>query len=50
MMDGGSKIHPIQKILDNPWILLALGTLVPILSYTVWGWVELAMLEQAKLP
>ena len=42
--------HPIQKLLDNPWLLLALGLLVPILSYTVWGWIELANLPDAKLP
>jgi len=36
--------------MDNPWLLLALGLLVPILSYTVWGWVELMQLPDAKLP
>ncbi len=42
--------HPIQKLLDNTWALLALGIVVPILSYTVWGWIELAMLTDARLP
>lgn len=36
--------------MDNPWLLLALGLALPILSYTVWGWIELASLPQAKLP
>ncbi len=44
------RIHPWQKVLDNPWLLLALGLIIPILSYTVWGWVELALLSEAKLP
>ncbi|MCB1045537.1 MAG: hypothetical protein KDC35_21535 [Acidobacteria bacterium] len=42
--------HPLQKLLDNPWLLLALGILVPVLSYTVWGWIELANLGAAQLP
>jgi hypothetical protein len=47
--DPGAK-HPIQKLMDNPWLLLALGLIVPILSYTVWGWIELVNLPEAKLP
>ena len=43
-------IHPLQKLLDNPWLLLALGVLVPVLSYTVWGLLELQKLQTATLP
>ena len=43
-------IHPLQKLLDNPWLLLALGFVVPFLSYTVWGWVELLLTKKAELP
>ncbi|MEW5849592.1 MAG: hypothetical protein AB2A00_12310 [Myxococcota bacterium] len=42
--------HPLQRLMDNPWLLLALGLLVPIVSYTVWGLVELASLAPAQLP
>lgn len=45
-----SKIHPLQKLMDNPWLLLVLGLVVPILSYTVWGWVEIALVGPAALP
>ena len=45
-----ANTHPIQKILDNPWLLLALGVAVPILSYTVWGLIELLSLGPARLP
>lgn len=48
-MDDEKK-HPFQRLLDNPWLLLALGLLIPILSYTVWGWIELAMMGDATLP
>lgn len=43
-------IHPLQKLLDNPWLLLALGFFVPFFSYTVWGWIELLMTKPAELP
>ncbi len=36
--------------MDNPWILLVLGVVVPITSYTVWGWIELLMVKKATLP
>ena len=42
--------HPLQKLMDNPWLLLLLGILVPFLSYTIWGWIELARLSHATLP
>jgi hypothetical protein len=42
--------HPIQKLMDNPWLLLVLGVVIPTLSYTVWGWVEVMMTPAAKLP
>ncbi len=40
----------LQKIMDNPWLLLALGVLVPTISYTVWGTIELLNLPKAILP
>ncbi len=40
----------LQKLLDNPWLLLTLGILIPTLSYTVWGWIELWLLPAATLP
>ncbi len=42
--------HPLQKLMDNPWALLVLGLVLPILSYTVWGWIELASIQPATLP
>ena len=40
----------LQRIMDNPWLLLALGVVVPTVSYTIWAWVELLALPQATLP
>lgn len=45
-----APIHPLQKLMDNPWLLLGLGLLVPFVSYTAWGWLELLTIEAAKLP
>ena len=49
MSDGEAK-HPIQKLMDNPWLLLALGVLIPFASYTAWGWIELMTISEATLP
>jgi hypothetical protein len=29
--------HLMQKVLDNQWILLALGVLTPTVLYILWG-------------
>lgn len=42
--------HPLQRLMDNPWLLLALGVLIPTLSFTVWAWIELYFLPPATLP
>lgn len=42
--------HPIQRLMDNPWLLLALGVIVPFISYTLWGMLEIASMPAAKLP
>lgn len=44
------KVHPLQKLLDNPWLLLVLGLLIPFISYTAWGWIELYAIQPAALP
>ena len=49
-MEQEGKIHPWQRLLDNWWLLLILGVVLPNLSYTIWGWVELATMPPATLP
>ena len=49
-MNEPERKHPIQKLMDNPWLLLALGVIIPSLSYTLWGWLELLFLKTAQLP
>jgi hypothetical protein len=49
-MSQEPKPHPLQRLMDNPWLLLALGVLIPFLSYTAWGWIELLLVKPAPLP
>ncbi len=49
-MNQPNEKHPIQKLMDNTWLLLALGILIPFLSYTVWGWIEIMLVKPAALP
>jgi hypothetical protein len=49
-MNEQRKKHPIEKLMDNTWLLLALGVLIPFLSYTVWGWIEILFVKPATLP
>ena len=49
-MSQPTKKHPIQKLMDNTWLLLTIGILIPFLSYTVWGWIELLFVKPATLP
>ena len=49
-MNNEPKKHPWQRLLDNPWLLLILGVLIPVLSYSVWGWIELLLTKPAQLP
>jgi hypothetical protein len=49
-MSSNEEKKPLQKLMDNPWLLLILGIVIPTLSYTVWGWIELWLLPAATLP
>lgn len=49
-MNQESKDPLLKRLMDNVWLLLALGVLVPFASYTVWGWIELLLVKPATLP
>jgi hypothetical protein len=38
----------MQKLLDNPFILLFIGVAVPTLLYLVWGIIEVAQIPIAN--
>ncbi len=50
MDEHAVRKHPIQRLMDNPWLLLLLGLLIPFLSYTLWGLIELHRVPPAMLP
>lgn len=39
-----------RRLFDNVWLLLVLGVAIPTISYTLWGWIELWLVQPAKLP
>ena len=48
---GGGAAEPVpfmQRLLDNPFLLLALGVAVPAVLYLVWGIVEVANIPLAQ--
>ena len=42
--DDQQPIPFMQKVLDNPFILLFIGIAIPTLTYIVWGIMELISL------
>jgi len=49
-MQQTEKHHWLRRLMDNPWLLLVLGVVVPFLSYTIWGWIEVAQMKPDTLP
>ena len=46
--DDNGKIPLMQRLLDNPFLLLFLGVLVPMLVYTLWGVIDILTIPAAK--
>ncbi|NIR60642.1 MAG: hypothetical protein GWO02_14600 [Gammaproteobacteria bacterium] len=42
------KIPTMQRILDNPFLLLFLGVTIPTVVYVIWGIMELTQVPIAK--
>ena len=38
----------MQKLLDNPFILLFLGVMIPMIVYTLWGVIDILTVPLAK--
>jgi hypothetical protein len=45
--DDDTNIPTMQRILDNPFILLFIGILIPTLTYIIWGVMQLVSLPIA---
>ena len=47
--EGGSERVPMmQRILDDPFLLLFLGVTIPTVLYILWGVMEIASVPLAK--
>ena len=48
-MDGGRThfLPVMQQLLDNPFILLFLGVVIPTVLYIIWGIIELIQIPVA---
>ncbi|HET7383880.1 MAG TPA: hypothetical protein VFJ59_15000 [Pseudolabrys sp.] len=52
-VSGGSTEKPepipmMQRVLDNPFLLLFLGVTIPTVLYLIWGVMEIASVPLAK--
>ena len=48
MNDPNAAVPWVQQLLDNPFLLLFLGVLVPMVLYTLWGVIDILTVPLAK--
>lgn len=46
--DAGERLPLMQRILDNPFLLLFIGVAMPSLFYLIWGIMEIVQIPIAK--
>jgi hypothetical protein len=46
--NGEERVPFMQKVLDNPFLLLFLGVTMPTVFYLIWGIMEVANIPIAK--
>jgi hypothetical protein len=46
--DTNEPVPWIQQLLDNPFLLLFLGVMVPMVLYTLWGVIDILTVPLAK--
>jgi hypothetical protein len=42
------RVPTMQKILDNPFLLLFLGVVIPTVLYIIWGVIEIVQIPIAQ--
>ena len=48
MSNEAERVPLMQQLLDNPFLLLFLGVIVPMLVYTLWGVIDILTIPIAK--
>ncbi|MBV6415721.1 MAG: hypothetical protein CMLOHMNK_00234 [Steroidobacteraceae bacterium] len=46
--NDNDKTPLMQRLLDNPFLLLFLGVLIPMVVYVLWGVIEILTIPAAK--
>ena len=46
--DPNEPVPMMQQLLDNPFVLLFLGVMIPMVLYTVWGVFDILTVPLAK--
>jgi hypothetical protein len=46
--ESPARVPTMQRILDNPFLLLFLGITIPTVLYVIWGVMEVASIPLAK--
>lgn len=46
--DDNEPVPMMQKLLDNPFLLLFIGVMVPMVLYTAWGVYDILTIPLAK--
>ncbi len=46
--DENEPVPFMQKLLDNPFMLLFLGVLIPMVVYNLWGVVEILLIPMTN--
>ncbi len=46
--DDAERIPVMQKVLDNPFLLLFLGVVIPTVFYILWGVMEIVQIPIAR--
>jgi len=46
--DQDEKVPMMQQLLDNPFLLLFLGVMIPMVVYSLWGVIDILTIPLAK--
>lgn len=46
--DAAERVPAMQRLLDNPFLLLFLGVTLPAVIYLMWGLMEISQIPIAK--
>jgi len=46
--DPNEPVPMMQQLLDNPFLLLFLGVLIPMVVYSLWGVIDILTVPLAK--